>query len=70
MVEGAELEKKKKEFHDVSIQIIRLIEGGNFEDAQKFYNKTQKEWSYYYSQQFIKYMVTWNLIIYYINKYI
>ena len=38
--------------------------------AQNFYNKTKEEWNYYYTQQFIKYMITWNLIIYYINKYI
>ena len=38
MVEGAELEKKKKEFHDASIEIIRLIDIGNIEDAQKLYN--------------------------------
>ena len=38
--------------------------------AQLFYNKTKEEWNYYYIQQFIKYMITWNLIIYYINKYI
>ena len=38
MVEGEELDKKKREFHDVSIQITRLIDSGNVEDAQKLYN--------------------------------
>ena len=38
MGEGAELDKKKREFHDVSIQLTRLIDSGNVEDAQKLYN--------------------------------
>ena len=38
--------------------------------AQNYYEKTQEEWNYYYTQQFIKYMITWNLIIYNLEKYI
>ena len=38
MGEGVELEKKKKEFHDASIEIVRLIDSGNIEYAQKLYN--------------------------------
>jgi len=38
--------------------------------AHQVYNKTQEEWYVYYRNQFIRYMVTWNIIIYYINKYI
>ena len=38
MVEGVALEEKKKEFRDASIEIIRLIDSGNIEDAQKLYN--------------------------------
>ena len=34
------------------------------------YNYTKEEWNYYYTQQFIKYMITWNLIIYNLEKYI
>ena len=35
-----------------------------------YYNKTKKERIYYYLQQFIKYMLTWNIVIYNLNKYI
>ena len=38
MVEGAELEKKKKEFHDASVEIIKLIDSGHVDEAQKLYN--------------------------------
>lgn len=38
MGEDVELDKKKGEFHEVSIQITRLIDSGNVEDAQKLYN--------------------------------
>ena len=38
MGEGADLERKKGEFHQASIEIIRLIDSGNTEDAQKLYN--------------------------------
>ena len=38
--------------------------------AQRFYTKTEKEWEFYYFQQFIKYMFVWNIIIYTIDKYI
>ena len=38
MVEGAELEKKKREFHDASVEIIKLIDSGHVEEAQKLYN--------------------------------
>ena len=38
--------------------------------AQNYYEKTQEEWNYYYTQQFIKYMIIWNLIIYNLEKYI
>tara|TARA_B100000427_G_scaffold327563_1_gene338591 strand:- start:179 stop:601 length:423 start_codon:yes stop_codon:yes gene_type:complete len=34
------------------------------------YNYTKEEWKEYYVYIVIKYMITWNLIIYYINKYI
>lgn len=38
--------------------------------AQNYYDKTKEEWNFYYIQQFVKYMVTWNIVIYNINKYI
>ncbi len=38
MVEGVVLEKKKKEFHDASIQIIRLVDSGHVEQAQELYH--------------------------------
>ena len=38
MVEGVELEKKKKEFHDASVEIIRLIDSGHVDSAQELYN--------------------------------
>ena len=34
------------------------------------YNYTEKEWIHYYIRIFILYMITWNIIIYYITKYI
>jgi len=36
----------------------------------KKYVKTDKEWEFYYAQQFVKYMITWNIVIYYLDKYI
>ena len=38
--------------------------------ARFYYNKTKEEWKFYYLQQFIKYMIIWNIIIYNLNKYI
>ena len=38
MGEGEDLERKKKEFNEASIEIIRLIDSGNTDDAQKLYN--------------------------------
>lgn len=35
----------------------------------KAYNFTKNEWNKYYIYMFIKYMITWNLIIYNIEKY-
>ena len=32
------------------------------------YNYTQKEWNEYYIYMFIKYILTWNIIVYYIEK--
>jgi hypothetical protein len=38
MVEELELEEKKKEFHDASVEIVRLIDSGNIDDARELYN--------------------------------
>ena len=38
MVEELELEEKKKEFHDASVEIIRLIDSGHVDSAQELYN--------------------------------
>ena len=38
MVEGAELDKKKREFYDASVEIIRLIGINQIEEAKKLYN--------------------------------
>jgi len=38
--------------------------------ARFYYNKTKEEWRFYYLQQFIKYMIIWNIVIYNLNKYI
>ena len=38
--------------------------------ARFYYNKTKEEWKFYYLQQFIKYMIIWNIVIYNLNKYI
>ena len=38
MVEGAELDKKKREFYNASIEIIRLIDINQIEEAKKLYN--------------------------------
>lgn len=34
----------------------------------KAYNFTQEQWNEYYSYMFIKYIITWNIIVYYIEK--
>ena len=34
----------------------------------KKYNFTQKQWNEYYSYMLIKYILTWNIIVYYIEK--
>lgn len=34
----------------------------------KTYNFTQEQWNEYYIYMFIKYMITWNIIVYYIEK--
>ena len=54
MGEGVELEKKKKEFHDASIEIVRLIDSGNIDTSifgsGKFYReKVEKEKDSIYS---------------------
>ena len=36
----------------------------------KTYNQTREEWNFYYLQQFIKYMLVWNIVIYNLDKYI
>ncbi len=38
MVEGVELAKKKREFYDASVEIIRLIGINQVEEAKKLYN--------------------------------
>ena len=38
MVEELELEEKNKEFHDASVEIVRLIDSGNIDDARELYN--------------------------------
>ncbi|MBL7050890.1 hypothetical protein ISS04_01875 [Candidatus Woesearchaeota archaeon] len=38
MVEGVELDKKKREFYDASVEIIRLIGINQIEEAKKLYN--------------------------------
>ena len=34
------------------------------------YIYTREEWQKYYMYLFIKYMVTWNIVIYYLDKYV
>ena len=36
----------------------------------KTYQQTNEEWRFYYAQQFVKYMITWNIVIYFLDKYI
>ena len=38
--------------------------------SQFYYNKTKTEWRLYYLQQFIQYMLIWNIVIYNLDKYI
>lgn len=38
--------------------------------AQFYYKFTKKQWHKYYFDQFIRYMITWNVVIFYLDKYI
>ena len=51
-----------------TISIISLL--SIYFIAHFYYDKTPKQWSFYYFQQFIKYMITWNIIIFYLDKYV
>ena len=57
-----------KRLRFLTISIISLL--SIYFIAQFYYDKTQKEWYDYYLNQFIRYMITWNIIIYYLDKYI
>ena len=51
-----------------TISIISLL--SIYVIAHFYYDKTQKQWLFYYFQQFITYMIIWNIIIFYLDKYI
>ena len=51
-----------------TISIISLL--SIYFIAHFYYDKTRKQWLFYYFQQFIAYMITWNIIIFYLDKYI
>ena len=51
-----------------TISIISLL--SIYFIAHFYYDKTPKQWTFYYFQQFIKYMITWNIIIFYLDKYV
>ena len=57
-----------KRLRFLTISIISLL--SIYFIAQFYYDKTQKEWYDYYLNQFIRYMITWNIIIFYLDKYI
>ena len=50
------------------ISIISLL--SIFIVAKFYYTKTEKEWNIYYLDQFIRYMLVWNIVIYNLDKYI
>jgi len=60
--------KLSKRLRFLTISIISLL--SIYFIAQFYYDKTKKEWYFYYFQQFIKYMIIWNIIIFYLDKYI
>ena len=60
--------KLSKRLRFLIISIISLL--SIYFIAHFYYDKTKKEWYFYYFQQFIKYMITWNIIIFYLDKYI
>ena len=57
---------KRLRFFNISIISLLSI----YFIAHFYYDKTQKQWLFYYLQQFIAYMITWNIIIFYLYKYI
>ena len=57
-----------KRLRFLTISIISLL--SIYFIAQFYYKFTKKEWYHYYFQQFIRYMVTWNIFIFYLDKYI
>ena len=53
------------------VSILSVISIGILQQTILFpYDYTKEEWIEYYFYIFIKYMITWNIIIYYIHKYI
>ena len=52
------------------VSILSYLTVISFARNSDMYNKTQKEWNFYYFQQFMKYMIIWNLVIYNLDKYI
>ena len=56
----------KLRFFVISIMSLLSV----FIIAKFYYKKTKEQWIFYYLQQFIKYMIVWNIVIYNLNKYI
>ena len=64
----AEKFKLTKRLRFLTISIISLLTV--YLISNYYYDKTTKEWYDYYFQQFIRYMITWNIFIFYLDKYI
>ena len=64
----AEKFKLSKRLRFLTISIISLL--SIYFIAHFYYDKTKKEWYFYYFRQFIKYMIIWYIIIFYLDKYI
>ena len=50
------------------VSIISYIAILTIEKGFKTYNFTKEEWNEYYVYMLIKYLLTWNIIVYYIEK--
>ena len=66
----AEIFNLSKRMRFLIISIISSLSIMTFASYFKTYNFTTTEWLKYYFYIFIKYLIVWNIVIFYLDKYI